>query len=94
MKSRSKMRWQYSDPKDYQRHNDAVARRTAEHFKHMPGPRVDLPGQLELPQTEARPTELAKRQAAAPMRPTTAQKPMDIGLFSDTANQIDMEDML
>ena len=56
--------------------------------------RVDLPGQLELPDTEERPAELAKLSAAAPMRPGTAQKPCDIGLFSDTPKQIDLEDLL
>lgn len=64
------------------------------HSNHVPGGKVTLPGQLELPQTEARPSDLAKLKSAAPLKPQTAQKPCDIGLFSDTAKQIDLEDML
>jgi hypothetical protein len=56
--------------------------------------RSDLPGQLELPDTEPRPIDVAKRQAAAPLKPSTAQKPCDIGLFSDTPKQVDLEDLL
>lgn len=53
-----------------------------------------LPGQLDLPQTEERPAELAKRLAASPLRPTTYQLPCDHGLFGDEQLQIDLEDML
>ena len=56
--------------------------------------RSDLPGQLELPQTEARPAALAKHLAAAPLRPAVAQKPCDLGLFDDSQLQTDLEDML
>lgn len=56
--------------------------------------RSNLPGQVEIPQTEPRPVELAKLKAAAPMRPTAPQKPCDHGLFSDEQLQIDLEEML
>lgn len=56
--------------------------------------RIDLPGQLDMPGTEANPAALAQRLAAMPMRPTKAQKPCDHGLFDDTQTQIDLEDML
>lgn len=56
--------------------------------------RSNLPGQLEIPDTGERLADLAKRQAAAPMRPGVAQKPCDHGLFDDTQTQIDLEDML
>lgn len=54
----------------------------------------NLPGQLDLPQTEARPVDVAKRQAAAPLRPDVPQKPCDVGLFGDQTKQIDLEDLL
>lgn len=57
---------------------------------HTPGPRVDLPGQMELPYTAPRPTDLAKRHAAAPLKPTKPQQPCDVGLFSDEASQLEM----
>lgn len=56
--------------------------------------RSNLPGQLELPDTEPRPIDMAKRYAAAPMRARVPQKPCDHGLFDDTQTQIDLEDML
>lgn len=62
-------------------------------FNRTPGPRVALPGQLELPQTEERPADLARLQAAAPMRAKAPQKPCDVGLFGDDAAQIDLEDL-
>lgn len=37
--------------------------------------------------------ELAKRLAKASLRPKTAQKPCDVGLFSDEANQLDLCEM-
>lgn len=58
------------------------------------GPRVDLPGQLDLPDTGPNLAGLAKLRAAAPMRPDQPQKPCDIGLFSDDARQIDLEDLI
>lgn len=61
---------------------------------HTPGPRVDLPGQMELPQTAAQSAELARRKAAAPLLATKTQKPCDIGLFSDEAAQLDLVEML
>ena len=36
--------------------------------------------------------ELARRQAAAPLRPKVRQETCDIGLFSDAANQTDLVD--
>lgn len=53
-----------------------------------------LPGQLELPDCEPQPAELAKRRAAAPMRPTQPQKPCDHGLFWDGVDQIDLEEII
>jgi hypothetical protein len=51
-------------------------------------PRLDLPGQLDLPDTGERPADLAKRQAASPLRPQAPQEPCDHGLFSDQGNQL------
>jgi hypothetical protein len=56
---------------------------------HIPGPRVDLPGQLEIPAI----SPLDRRPAAQSMRPTAPQKPCDIGLFSDDAAQLDLVEM-
>lgn len=56
--------------------------------------RHDLPGQFQIPLTEENLARLAMRQAAAPLKPKEPQKPMDIGLFSDEANQIDLIEML
>ena len=50
--------------------------------------RANLPGQLDLPGTGERPANLAKRQAAAPLRPQAPQEPCDHGLFSDQGNQL------
>ena len=50
--------------------------------------RANLPGQLDLPDAGERPTNLAKRQAAAPLRPQAPQEPCDHGLFSDQRNQL------
>jgi hypothetical protein len=55
--------------------------------------RHDLPGQLDLPQTQARAAELARLKAAAPLRPAKPQKPCDVGLFSDEADQMDLIEM-
>lgn len=57
---------------------------------HTPGPRVDLPGQLDLPDTPRTPNANASRLAAAPMRPDKPQKPCDVGLFSDDAAQSEL----
>lgn len=56
-------------------------------------PRSDLPGQGEIPLTDE-PKTLAKRKAAEPLKPNVFQAPLDFGLFGDTANQIDLEDLL
>jgi len=56
--------------------------------------RHTLPGQLDIPQTEERVAELARLKAAAPMRPAKPQKPCDVGLFSDDADQTDLIEML
>lgn len=49
---------------------------------------------VELPDTEERLADLAKRKAAESLKPTVAQKPCDTGLFSDQTQQIDLEDLL
>ena len=36
--------------------------------------------------------ELARRQAAAPLRASKPQAPCDLGLFGDTAAQLDLVD--
>lgn len=56
---------------------------------HTPGPRVDLPGQLEIPAI----SPLVQRRAAQSMVPDKPQKPCDIGLFSDDAAQLDLVEM-
>lgn len=56
--------------------------------------RHTLPGQLEMPETESRPAEHAKQKAGAPLRPSTEQKPCDVGLFSDDGAQLDLIDQL
>lgn len=60
----------------------------------IPGPRVELPGQLEIPFTASDPSGLAGRRAAAPMRPDKPQKACDHGLFSDQSVQTDLVAML
>lgn len=55
--------------------------------------RANLPGQLDMPDTAERMGELAKLKAQAPMRPAKPQKPCDVGLFSDDADQIDLIEM-
>lgn len=37
---------------------------------------------------------IAQRKSAAPLKPEQPQKPMDIGLFSDEASQLDLIEML
>lgn len=36
---------------------------------------------------------IARNHAAAPLRPRKPQKPCDVGLFSDDANQLDLVEM-
>jgi hypothetical protein len=55
--------------------------------------RSDLPGQLDLPQTEENTAAAAMLRGAMPLKPKQPQKPMDIGLFSDEANQLDLIEM-
>lgn len=52
-----------------------------------------LPGQLDIPQTEERPLAAAMLRGDMPLKPKTAQKPCDIGLFSDEADQLDLIEM-
>lgn len=56
--------------------------------------RSTLPGQRELPQTGAQLADLARRKAAAPLRPAVPQKSCDVGLFGDEAGQLDIIDRL
>ena len=56
--------------------------------------RHDLPGQLEMPQTGEDTAGLAKQKALAPMRAPTTQKPCDVGLFGDSAAQLDLIDKM
>ena len=37
--------------------------------------------------------EIARRTAIAPLKPKTAQRPCDFGLFSDDAKQTDLVDL-
>ena len=37
--------------------------------------------------------ELARRQAAAPLKPRAEQAACDVGLFSDSAQQVDLVDL-
>jgi hypothetical protein len=46
------------------------------------GPQLVLPGA-----ERASDAKLAQRAANAPLKPTKAQRPCDVGLFSDEANQ-------
>lgn len=55
--------------------------------------RSDLPGQMELPQTDPRPAELAKRNITSRLLAKAPQKPCDIGLFGDDAAQTDLLDL-
>lgn len=59
--------------------------------------RSDLPGQKELPETgitKAREIGRLRRLSWAPLKPKAPQEPCDIGLFSDSAKQIDLMDCL
>lgn len=46
--------------------------------------------QASLPGTAADVGGLLRQKAAAPIKPRKDQKPLDIGLFSDDADQTDM----
>ena len=57
--------------------------------------RGGLEGQLELPGAEKiTSAEQAQRAANEPLKPTVEQKPMDIGLFGDEAQQTDLLDRI
>jgi hypothetical protein len=71
-----------------------IVRKVTARSPHKPGPRVDLPGQLELPDTGEDMAGLAKLKGGSPLKPTAPQKPCDIGLFSDNAAQIDLVDII
>lgn len=51
-----------------------------------------LPGQAELLGCEPNISNSTRRLNAAPLKPTKPQKCCDIGLFSDDARQVDLED--
>lgn len=48
--------------------------------------------QSSLPGTAPDPSGYARLLARAPLRPKKPQQPCDIGLFSDDAAQVDLED--
>lgn len=48
------------------------------------------PIQQSIPETGEDIAGLLRQKAAAPIKPPVAQKPADIGLFSDERNQMDM----
>ncbi len=57
--------------------------------------RTKIGDQHVIPGAErARDSALAKRRAAQPLRPAVPQKACDVGLFGDSAAQIDLIDML
>lgn len=47
-----------------------------------------------LPGTEPDPAGLARKLAAAPLKPRKPQEPCDAGLFSDESRQTDIEDFI
>lgn len=49
-----------------------------------------LPGQLELAGTEPSTRKMLERRASKPMRPNKPQRACDHGLFSDDADQLDL----
>jgi len=56
---------------------------------------LPLPGQLDLPACEHEPSKLLlQRRVNAPLAATKPQQPVDIGLFSDDAAQIDIETLI
>ena len=54
----------------------------------------NLPGQLDMPIPEGQGADSKRPAILAPLRPTVAQQPMDIGIFSDDRLQIDLIDTL
>lgn len=52
---------------------------------------VAFPGVTRPLQTDQ--AEIARRKTLAPLKPKTAQRPMDLGLFSDDARQTDLVDL-
>ena len=50
--------------------------------------------QFDLPGTEPDSAGLAQIKASAPLKPSKPQEPCDVGLFSDTARQTDLCDLL
>lgn len=44
-----------------------------------------------LREADRRNVSLAKRKAAAPLKPAKPQEPCDVGLFSDAKNQLEMD---
>lgn len=49
--------------------------------------------QSEMPGTSADIAGLLRLKAAAPIKPAKPQKPCDVGLFSDDADQLDLVEM-
>lgn len=49
-----------------------------------------LPGQLTLPNYTTDLSELSRKRASEPLRPSKPQEPCDVGLFSDNAAQLDL----
>jgi hypothetical protein len=49
--------------------------------------------QSSIPGTAADIRGLLRQKAAAPIKPRKAQQPLDIGLFSDDAAQLDLVEM-
>jgi len=50
--------------------------------------------QLDLARTVPDPAGLARRLAAAPLRPRKPQATCDLGLFSDEADQLDLASLV
>jgi hypothetical protein len=48
------------------------------------------PRQMQLDHTASNPAGLARKLAAAPLKPRKPQAPCDVGLFSDEADQLDL----
>jgi hypothetical protein len=53
-----------------------------------------LPGQMDLPETQATPAQWLAHKAANTLKPSKPQLPCDVGLFSDAAAQLDLIDHL
>jgi hypothetical protein len=52
------------------------------------------PRQADFPQTEDDTAGMLRRKSAAAIKPNKPQAACDVGLFSDDARQIDLEDLL